>query len=71
MCKNRTGSERERNNYGARGNAAIGEAGEVGEEAAERMSERGDTAYSPRFREEEHSATTDELAQPRVRVSLV
>ena len=26
-------------------------------EAVERMSERADTAYSPRFREEEHSAT--------------
>jgi len=25
------------------------------------MSERGDTAYSPRLREEEHSAAADEL----------
>ena len=71
MCKNRTGSERERNNYGARGNAAIGEPGEVCEESAERMSERADTTYSPRLREEEHSAAADELAQPRVRVNLV
>ena len=46
------------NRLGAREMAAIGEAGEVGEEAAERMSERGDTAYSPRFREEEHSAAS-------------
>ena len=59
------------NRLGAREMAAIGEAGEVGEEAAERMSERGDTAYSPRLREEEHSAAADELAQPRVRVNLV
>ena len=43
----------------------------MGEEAAERMSERGDTAYSPRLREEEHSAAADELAQPRVGVNLV
>ena len=44
--------------------ASIGEAGEVGEEVAERLSERGDTAYSPRLREEEHSAAADELRAP-------
>ena len=31
-------------------------------EVAERMSERADTAYSPRFREEEHSAATEQIA---------
>ena len=30
-------------------------------EVAERMSERADTAYSPRFREEEHSAATEQI----------
>ena len=30
-------------------------------EAGERMSERADTAYSPRFREEEHSATDERM----------
>ena len=29
------------------------------------MSERADTAYSPRFREEEHSATADEIQNLR------
>ena len=33
----------------------------TGEEAAERRFERGDTAYSPRFREEKPSAAVDEL----------
>jgi len=32
-----------------------------GGEAVERMSERADTAYSPRFREEEHSATASQI----------
>ena len=31
-------------------------------EVAERMSERADTAYSPRFREEEHSAAIEQIA---------
>ena len=30
-------------------------------EVAERMSERADTAYSPRFREEEHSAAAEQI----------
>jgi len=32
-----------------------------GGEAVERMSERADTAYSPRFREEEHSAAAERI----------
>ena len=35
--------------------------GADGIEVAERMSERADTAYSPRFREEEHSAATEQI----------
>ena len=36
--------------------------GAVESEAVERMSERADTAYSPRVREEEHSAAASRTA---------
>ena len=43
-----------------------------GSEAVERMSERADTAYSPRVREEEHSAAVSRIIYGDVpRESLV